>query len=97
MLLGEKFFHFIECAFGLDKSLIHFRLEIEGKFVSGVQVDAGGEICKFIPGQLVGLADADDQLRFVAGQLDDKNSFVPGLSANGIFFPGIYIYNENHW
>lgn len=71
-------------------SLQKNRLPIDGVFVNGVLVDAGGETCQFIPGQLVGLADVDDQLRFVAGLMDvKKESFVPGLTVEGEFYPGI--------
>ena len=58
-------------------------------FVSGVLVDTGTDSCRFVSGQLIGLADAEDPLRFIPGQLDEDTAlFVPGQNTKGVFYPG---------
>jgi len=40
-----------------------------------------------VPGQLLGLSDPEDPIRFIPGQFED-GSFVPGQNTKGVFYPG---------
>ena len=62
---------------------------VDDEFVAGVLIDAGSDAFRFLPGQLFGLADQDDPIDFVAGQMEDGTiNFVPGQAAQNIFYPG---------
>jgi hypothetical protein len=60
---------------------------IDDFFVSGVLVDVGPETSQFVTGQLFGLSDAEDPVKFVGGQTED-GAFVPGQTTKGVFYPG---------
>jgi hypothetical protein len=60
---------------------------IDDFFVSGVLVDVGPETSQFVTGQLFGLSDAEDPVKFVGGQMED-GTFVPGQTTKGVFYPG---------
>ena len=65
------------------------RVVADGEFVAGVLVDVGGVDAQFLPGQLFGLADSEDSVKFVAGQMEDGTlNFVPGQPMDGVFYPG---------
>ena len=62
-------------------------------FQPGTLVDVGGmDETMFIPGQLMGGGDFEDELNFVSGQMgidqNGKNTFVPGQVVNGNFVHG---------
>jgi hypothetical protein len=80
-LLPRKLFHFF------------FRVQVDQGFVSGVLVDAGSDSSTFVPGQLLGLSDPEDPIRFIPGQMED-GSFVPGQNTKGVFHPGKKLYKN---
>ena len=63
---------------------------IDDFFVSGVLVDVGTDASQFVTGQLFGLSDAEDPIKFVGGQTED-GSFVPGQTVKGVFYPGWFL------
>ena len=65
-------------------------MTIDDFFVSGVLVDVGTDASQFVTGQLFGLSDAEDPVKFVGGQTED-GSFVPGQTTKGVFFPGQFV------
>jgi hypothetical protein len=67
--------------------ILFHSVTIDDFFVSGVLIDVGPETSQFVTGQLFGLSDAEDPVKFVGGQTED-GAFVPGQTTKGVFYPG---------
>jgi hypothetical protein len=71
--------------------ILFHSVTIDDFFVSGVLIDVGPETSQFVTGQLFGLSDAEDPVKFVGGQTED-GSFVPGQTTKGVFYPGNFFF-----